>query len=218
MVEVATSGDPQALDVLLASYAAGSLSPAMYALVAGHLELCPTNRPYVAALERMASADIDSAAPLPIGGREAKLAAIFQEAPPAARRPCDRLVPRAVGHYIGCEFANIRWRKVLPGLKEFRVPRDDEDAAALLWIRAGRRMPLHTHEANEVTLVLKGGFCDLTGHYRRGDMALADADIDHQPKADEGEDCLCFVVSEGKLRLTGPLGRLFERLFGAGKH
>jgi putative transcriptional regulator len=215
--EVPTSGDLQGLDVLLASYAAGSLSPAMYALIAGHLELSPNNRPYVAALERMASADIARAAPLPIGGREAKLAAIFQEAAPVARRPCDEMVPRAIRHYIGCEFADVRWRKVLPGLKEFRVSKDDEDAAGLLWIRAGRRMPLHTHEANEVTLVLKGGFCDLTGHYGRGDIALADAAIDHQPKADEGEDCLCFVVSEGKLRLTGPVGRLVERLFGAGK-
>jgi putative transcriptional regulator len=214
--EGSTSGDQLVLDELLAAYAGGSLTPAMYALVAGHLELSPANRPYVAALERMAAAEIAHAAPLPIEGRDAKLAAIFGDANPRARRPADSAVPRAIRHYIGCEYGDIRWRNVLPGLKEYRVAQSGDEAATLLWIKAGRQVPLHTHEANEVTLVLKGGFCDLTGHYRRGDIAIADAAIDHQPKADDGEDCVCFAVSEGKLRLTGPVGRLVERLFGSG--
>ena len=40
-------------------------------------------------------------------------------------------------------------------------------------------------------------------------IAYADDDVDHRPIADEGEDCLCFAVTEGSLRLTGPVGRFF---------
>ncbi|WP_430512493.1 hypothetical protein [Pannonibacter phragmitetus] len=42
----------------------------------------------------------------------------------------------------------------------------------------------------------------------RGDLAFADDHVDHKPIADDDEDCICFAVTEGHLRLTGPLGRL----------
>jgi putative transcriptional regulator len=66
----------------------------------------------------------------------------------------------------------------------------------------------------EVTLVLKGAFCDTTGRYARGDIAIAEADLDHMPMTEEGEDCLCFVVTDAPLHLTGPVGRILDRFFG----
>ena len=72
----------------------------------------------------------------------------------------------------------------------------------------GRVMPSHTHDGSEVTLVLRGGFSDPTGHYRRGDIAIADRDLDHHPRADDDEDCICFAVIDAPLRLTGPLAPL----------
>jgi putative transcriptional regulator len=63
-------------------------------------------------------------------------------------------------------------------------------------------------------LVLEGGYSDNTGHYRRGEIVLADRDVDHRPVADLGEACICFIVHEGGIRLTGPMGRIVERLFG----
>ena len=85
----------------------------------------------------------------------------------------------------------------------------------MLWIRGGRRMPSHTHEGSEITLVLSGAFSDVTGRYARGDIAIAEADLDHRPMTDAGEDCLCFAVTDAPLHLTGPVGRLLERVFGA---
>ena len=35
----------------------------------------------------------------------------------------------------------------------------------------------------ELTLVLAGGFSDETGHFLRGDLAEADASVDHRPVA-----------------------------------
>jgi putative transcriptional regulator len=88
--------------------------------------------------------------------------------------------------------------------------------ASLLWIRAGQAMLSHTHSGLEATLVLKGGFADIHGHYERGDIAVADETVDHKPVADDTEDCICFVVSEGHVKLTGPIGRIFSRLSGRG--
>jgi putative transcriptional regulator len=73
-------------------------------------------------------------------------------------------------------------------------------------------MPSHTHEGSEITLVLRGGFSDATGHYRRGDIAIADSEVDHRPRADEDEDCICFAVTDAPLRLTGPVARFVQRL------
>ena len=71
-------------------------------------------------------------------------------------------------------------------------------------------MPQHTHHGNELTLVLKGAFTDETGLYARGDVAFATSDIDHQPVAEADEECLCFAVVDGGLRLTGPVGRFLN--------
>jgi putative transcriptional regulator len=64
----------------------------------------------------------------------------------------------------------------------------------------------------EMTLLLAGGFSDETGHYLRGDVALADPSVDHRPVADPGEDCLCLAVTDAPLRLTGRFGRYLNFL------
>ena len=84
----------------------------------------------------------------------------------------------------------------------------------MLWVGAGRRIPSHTHDGSEITLVLKGAFADVTGRYGRGDIAIAEADLDHRPMTDENEDCICFAVTDAPLRLTGPVGRILDQIFG----
>jgi putative transcriptional regulator len=209
-------GELQPLDELLAFYAAGQLSPALYALVGAHLGLCPRNRAFVTALETLAATEICRGNPAPIKGRDEKLSAIFTGQAVPNRPSADAAIPRALRHYIGQPFENIRWRNVLPGVRECRIEKKSDETAALIWIKAGRRIPAHTHEGTEITLVLQGGFSDQTGHYRRGDIAIADASVDHQPIADADADCLCFAVTDGRLRMTGPVGKLVERVFRPG--
>jgi putative transcriptional regulator len=61
--------------------------------------------------------------------------------------------------------------------------------------------------------VLRGGFSDVSGHYMRGDIAIADEDVDHKPVADADEDCICFAVTDAPLKLTGPVGKVIQGLF-----
>lgn len=209
-----SSGRP--IDELLASFAAGTLSPPLHALVAAHLAIKPDNRSFVAALEDMCAQAVEETPPCAIRDRDAKLAAIFSdkgETTPV-RPPCCPILPGSLQHLLGRPLADVPWRTRLPGIKEFKLKDQREADATLYWIRPGRVMPSHTHDGSEVTLVLRGGFSDPTGHYRRGDIAIADAEVDHHPRADEDEDCICFAVLDAPLRLTGPVGRIVQKFLG----
>jgi putative transcriptional regulator len=123
-------------------------------------------------------------------------------------------MPAPLVALTGHDFNGLSWKSVLPGIKEYKIEGLQDGEASVLWIKPGRTMPSHTHDGSEYTLVLKGGFRDLSGHYRRGDIAIADAEIDHHPKADDDEDCICFAFTEHPVRLTGFFGSLAQRLLG----
>ena len=59
-------------------------------------------------------------------------------------------------------------------------------------------------------MVLEGAFRDETGHYGRGDLMIADSLLDHRPRADEAQDCVCLVVTDAPLRFTGRFGRFLN--------
>lgn len=204
--------EPSALDAILAGYASGTLSPALHALVGAHLELSDRNRAFV---ERLESSLASTATALPcstIARRDQRLAAIFgccEEA--RGGTPCT-IVPRSLRHFLGAPLDSMPFRSVLPGIRECRLGTGDGSQAVMYRIRPGKKMPQHSHEGTEVTLVLRGGFTDETGHFRRGDIVVADEHLDHVPVADLDEECICFAVLDAPLKLTGPFGRLINRL------
>jgi putative transcriptional regulator len=201
-----------ALDALLASYASGALDPAMHALVATHLALCPTNRAFVNEMEASLAARITSMQPCEIARREARLQDIFaQDRHQATTNSGDDSAFKPLTHLLGAPVDALPFRFVMPGLREYRVPTRAGQEAMLYRIKPGARMPQHTHQGSEVTLVLRGSFSDETGIFGRGDISIADGDLDHDPIAGQGEECLCFAILDAPLRLTGPIGRLFNR-------
>ncbi len=206
----------QALNGLLAEYAAGTLGGPLHALVSAHLALKPDNRGFVRSLEALRAQEIDMVTPVALRRRDEMLARIFEtSARVSPRSPAgDSVVPEPIAALIGRDLSSVKWKTVLPGIRECRISDDRNGEASLLWIKPGKIMPSHTHGGSEVTLVLKGGFTDSSGHYRRGDIAIADSDVDHRPKADDDEDCICFAVSEAPMRLTGPIARFFGRMTG----
>lgn len=202
------------LDELLATYGAGGLDPARHALVASHLLLKPDNRAFVRAVEGLAATSILTSEAGPVSRRQERLASIM-DAPPEPElheEPAhDQVLPEPLRRYIGRDLEALSWRFVLPGVRECRFGAVGDGEASLIHVRAGRRLPRHTHEGSEVTLVLTGAFSDSQGRYARGDIALADGSIDHSPRVDADADCICFAVTDAPLRLTSPLGRFVER-------
>jgi putative transcriptional regulator len=209
------TGDP--VDALLAEYAAGALQGPMSVLVEAHLELSPRNLGFVRDLDALGGVLLDEAPETALKDRDRRLAAIFDDTaplPPVRPRrevPDDPVFPSAIRRFVGRPFSEVRWNSKLPGLREVRLDCGDAEVS-LMWLKSGHAVPSHTHTGREAVLVLKGGFSDLNGSYDRGDLAVADEAVDHKPIADEGEDCICFVVQEGHLKLTGLMGRVFQRL------
>ena len=212
---------PEKLEELLLEYSAGTLSETPSILVATHLALSPASRKLVRDMEEVAGAlfslgaqDAPTMAPM-----DGELLSDVRVEPPkaaastAAETGYSGPFPEPLASYLGHDAENMPWRRKLPGLKEFHLPPlSDGCKARIFKIRAGRSMPLHTHDGDELTLVLEGGFSDQTGSYRAGDVALADPAVEHRPFADPDGDCICLVVTDGPLRLTGPFGRLLSGL------
>jgi putative transcriptional regulator len=201
----------------LAEYAAGSLSRPLHALIGAHLDLDPQSERFVTDLEALGGAEIERQVPVASPSHAAMLDAIFmRDDDPTIESDdgsADPLFTPGLRRFVGMSSGAVPWRTVLPGLKEHVICADGRSEARLYWIKAGRKMPAHTHEGCEVTIVLKGGFSDETGHYTRGDVALADDELDHTPVADADEDCICFAVTEAPVKLTGPVGKVIQRLF-----
>jgi putative transcriptional regulator len=205
-----------ASDALLASYAAGSLSHPLHALVAAHLAIKPDSRSYVRALETVLAQDLETEAPDgPVADRGRRLAGIFSDKGDTGLAYAgDGVLPGPLAAYVGSPLDSLGWRARMPGLKEVKLEDRHGCEASLLWIKAGRAMPSHTHHGMEVTLVLKGSFSDAVSSYGRGDICVVDSDVDHKPRAGLDGDCICFAVSEGPVTLTGPVARLFSKLLG----
>lgn len=206
--------DQNAMDALLADYAAGNLPRALHALVGAHLELKPENRGYVGALESALGQQIEGVLTLKQAERrEQRLAAIFAESPERIRRdePAGRQDPKSLRHFFGSTIDALPCKTVIPGVQEYRIDCEDGMRAVLYRIRGGKAMPQHTHEGSEITLVIRGAFADASGRYACGDIAINDDEDDHIPIAEAGEECVCFAVLDAPVTLTGPIGRWFNR-------
>lgn len=203
------------IDVLMARYVAGSLPLPAHVLVGAHLEITRANRPFVAGLEELAGKALEDGTAMPLANRSGRLASIFEA--PAGDTPAPargtKVFPHILRDFIGFDETDIPWRTKMPGFREYEIE-SDGCHASVYWIKPGRKIPAHTHEGQELTLVLDGAFGDATGRYGRGDIAIADDSIDHRPIAETERPCICFAVTDAPLRLTGSLGQRLGDILG----
>lgn len=209
---------PMERDDLLLAYAAGLLPEAPSLVVASHACLCSEARKALSTYETVAGSLLEDCeeACLSPALRASVLARLDTppEAPPevpAEAERGDRRIPAPLRRFVGDRVEALPWRRLLPGFRECLLPNCTGGTARLLWVRGGTRVPAHTHKGVELTLVLQGAFTDCTGTYKAGDLQLADDQIDHGPVVEKGESCLCLVVTQAPVRLTGRLGRLINR-------
>src|SRR4029079_18615389 len=133
--------------------------------------------------------------------RDRRLASIY--ASPEYERPSSVAprvpspLPSILAAYIGHAFEACKWRWLGLGLRRCVLRKDASCEVSFLRCRAGKSLLVHTHNGLEATLVLAGGYSDAFGHYRAGDMAVADEAVEHRPVADRDGECLVFLVLEG---------------------
>lgn len=208
-------------DTLLA-YAAGTLAPALSALVACHIAMCPSCRAELRRMELIGGALLRREK-----GAELKERVVEQALSRLAANDGDRsaipphpqappgLLPAPIARYLGMQIDDIPWRRLADGVEQYRLrlPRRS-GALRILRVQPGRKLLRHGHRGAELTLVLKGAYSDETGDYREGEVADLDEDIEHRPRALGEQECICLVASERPARYKTLRLRLLRPFLG----
>lgn len=213
-VPIAHHPDP----AVLLAYSAGALSEGVALAIACHASICRSCRNEIERLDAVGGAMISEAGPAALGddALDRLLARLDEPVPQAPVAPhldpqTRTVVPGPLQRYLSCSLSSLPWHRIGRSLEEVRLPLSGSGAkAALMRIKAGRTVPRHSHSGLEYTLVLAGGYQDDDAVFRRGDYAEFDSNHEHQPVADTDGDCLCLVILDAPLRLSGWLGRLIN--------
>ena len=205
-------------------YAAGNLeSEAHDVIMASHVELSDEARQRVDALERVGARLMAQAEPSskPLGfdvddilRRDA--ATLAEPVPPAANdADPDLPLPAPLTDWMSETGTRVKWGYLGPGLSKailWRGP--DGQRLWLLRAQPGVSIPHHGHNGSELTLVLKGSFWDGETQYCPGDLEEAHPGVEHDIRIDEGGECICLALTEGKLRFDNPLLKAFQLFTG----
>lgn len=203
-------------DELLMGYAAGVLPQAFDLVVATHVSLSDEARARLESFEAVGGAVIDhvDTAPVEEDSLAETLAKIDSMTPVTPKTPQPGVFPAPLREIVGGDEDSVTWRSIGMGAKQCVLQSDKDASVRLLFIPAGQAMPKHSHRGTEMTLVLKGAFSDEDGRYARGDIEIANEEVDHSPIAEAGEDCICLVATNAKLKFNGILPRIAQPFLG----
>ena len=200
-------------DYSLARLAAGTIGAGPRLVVATHLSGCPQCRRGLRSFEAVGGAMLEEARPVRQSPDAfARVLARIDAADPPSEPAPSVLHPDLPAPLDAYDIGP--WRFVHPGFRWRRLtlPESPDAKVIMLKIAAGRRVPRHGHSGTEYTQVLKGSFADALGQYRAGDCVEVDEGVDHQPVVDMGGECVCLASVEGRVRLSGWIGRLLQPL------
>ena len=215
-------------DPMLRAFAADELPLPLAVGLSAHCELCPDCAARLKTFEEelaqqyLASPAEPELAPLDDvaldAGFDAMLADILAQPEPVAAPVID--LPRAqpgelevAGHAyrlprVLARYRSPRWRHI-GAIRQQSLPLDEMGArASLLHIEAGGRIPEHTHQGYELTLLLAGTIEDGDTLYKAGDFIWRDASHSHSPHTPDG--CLCYTVQDAPVQFTKGLSRLLN--------
>jgi putative transcriptional regulator len=127
------------------------------------------------------------------------------------KREFGSIIPQPLAEYIGDDAKKLAWKNLGLGVQHLPIRlRDKATSARLISIPAGKPVPEHSHSGRELTVVLSGGFHDVTGDYGPGDIQEAYGDFEHQPHAPDAEDCIALAITDAPLRFSGIAARLAQ--------
>lgn len=207
MVDVASGSAPKAVKVLAACHAEMNADA-----------FCMLNQ-----AEMMMGALLESAQPVPL--RSGALAALAHELDGDSEAVDDSVdsdsdgrfaaMPKALRQVLD-EHPQPVWMSKLGGVQEIALDVLEEEGVRvrLLSLPPGRGVAEHAHDAEELTLVLQGGFNDGHADYLRGDVCHADPQLIHNPRAHADGPCICLSVEMGRLHFTHPAVALASRVLG----
>ena len=209
---------------LLLDYSSGALSEAWSIAVAAHLSKCSHCRALHAKLEEVGGSLLTDSGPQ--GLSDGIFEKVLDRLDEAEATACDKVsynaewvskygIPAVVTDYLTADTKKLPWKSLGLGVSQIVLETKDSSATArLLKIPAGKKVPHHSHNGRELTVIFSGGFTDETGSYGPGDIQEIHDNAEHQPWVREGEDCICLAVTEAPLKFTNVAVRLAQPLIG----
>ena len=205
---------------LLLEYAAGGLDEANSILVASHLALCPACRTTAAEAENLGGALLESGEPeaMSISSLAKVLDRIGTQGDkssvPKADAGTNAALPQPLRGYVNDQLARGGWRWIAQGLRQMALSTSKAATARIFRLSPGTRVPVHSHQGQELTLVLTGSYRDECGVFARGDVADLDDSVTHQPVVSRDGECLALAVTRAPLRFRNAAIRLIQPLLG----
>ena len=204
-------------DALLIAYSAGTLPEGFNLVVATHISMCDECRARLYEFDTVGGEIIADETPANLSEQSfaATLELIAKDAEPSheAAKPATKrtgLFPSPLQDYVGGDLDAVKWRRVGGGVRQAIIKTDKSSSVRLLHIPAGVAVPDHGHRGTELTLVLQGAFKDEADRFGAGDIEVATEDLDHQPVAEMGEDCICLAATDAPLRFNSWIPRIAQ--------
>jgi len=206
----------------LMAFSAGTLDEPYAAVIATHLAMSEGGRESLRHINTIGGAllNAEPEAELADGSLDRLMDALGDDdridVTPHDERQSDGAVPLPLQRYLPNGLDSVRWKWTGPGVAtaDLAWGNDGRSRLMLLRVGAGRPVPEHGHGGQELTLILSGAYRDRFGVFAKGDIADHDEDVEHQPIAEPGDDCICLVAVDAKLTFRGRLMRALQPLFG----
>ena len=209
---------------LLLDYSSGALSEAWSIAVAAHLSKCTRCRASHAKLEEIGGSLLTDSTPEELSDDifsnvldrlDEVGASVGNEIRKNFGWASRYGIPSVVADYLAADTEKLPWKSLGLGVSQVVLETKDKSATArLLKIPAGKKVPHHSHNGRELTVIFSGGFTDETGSYGPGDIQEIHGNIEHQPWVRDGEDCICLAVTEAPLKFSNVAVRLAQPLIG----
>jgi len=204
---------------LLLRYAAGDLCPAYRNTIAMHIKFCRGCEQLVNEFEALGGQTLELADNKAMQTSFEDLMARIDE-PETIEAP-EIIAEEGRNHditdvdqilyFAQQQKSNKDWKKVTSKISDFKLAIDDPRyRSRLIHIKAGTKVPSHSHMGEEVTVVLKGSFKDAYGTYQPGDFIKRSGDEQHAPEA--LTDCICFAITDARLDYQGFFGPVINWL------
>lgn len=215
-------------DETLHDYATGGLNAAMETLVACHLTVCSHCRARAGMADDVGGGLFDRLEP--VTPRVSALDLIARAAHSTDSPEADTVrsirksdhgnvvegVPRPLGRLLPAPLEQLRWRRVAPGIKQYKL--DDkhrrDGAFQLLHLAPGAVLSEHSHNDRELTYLVQGSYRDSIGRFQVGDIADLDGSIEHQPVVDSDMPCIALIATQSPVNYSGMIGKIMQPFVG----
>lgn len=201
-------------DALLLSYSAGNMPEAFSLVVATHISMCDECRARLEAMNSIGGAvledSVDNNMSVDLNATLALIDAGPKEPIQMTPKRVKGIFPSVLQEYVDGDLDAVKWRSVGMGVRQSILKTSKDASVRLLHIPAGCAVPDHGHRGTELTLVLQGAFEDEEDFFGRGDIEIANEEMEHTPVAAPGVDCICLAATDAPLKFNGLIQRIAQ--------